>query len=138
MPCVPSSKPARRFQDIVENIDRIFDYVEHLDRDRFLAEQRTIDACERCLMRISEAASKLGDYAEAVAPDQPWREIRDYGNFARHEYDNVTPADTWSIIQHNLPDLHADSLKALELIEQQEQEQQQSAPPAGQEPEQGH
>ncbi len=63
MKCVSSENPRRRFQDIVENIDRIEQYVLGLDCAAFLADRKTIDAVERCLARVSEAAVKLGPEA---------------------------------------------------------------------------
>ena len=51
-----------------------------------------VDAVERCLARITEAAIKVG--AEGIrraAPDQPFEQIRGLGNILRHAYDVVDP-----------------------------------------------
>ena len=45
----------------------------------FLADAKTLDAVERCLARISEAAIKLGADAERLCPQIPWRDIRGIG-----------------------------------------------------------
>jgi uncharacterized protein with HEPN domain len=55
---VPSDKPARRLQDIIENAQAIQRYVAGMDLSGFDKEQKTYDAGERCLERISEAAAK--------------------------------------------------------------------------------
>lgn len=55
------------------------------------------------MLRISEAAVKLGDLAEKEAPDQPWGEIRGLGNRLRHEYDRIEPAIIWKIVTVALP-----------------------------------
>jgi uncharacterized protein with HEPN domain len=61
---VPSSRPEILFLDILDNIRLIQSYVERMDRAAFDADSRTRDAVERCLERLSEAATKLGAQAE--------------------------------------------------------------------------
>ena len=57
---MPSSKRRDRLGDVVANCERIARHVAGMSRDAFFADEKTIDAVERCLQRISEAASKLG------------------------------------------------------------------------------
>lgn len=114
---MPSNQPAQRFRDISDNIEHIFEYCRGHTRESFTQDMRTRDATERCLMRISEASIKLGDFAEAMFPDYSWSDVRGFGNFVRHDYDNVKPADIWSIVQNDLPDLHSISLVAVEEID---------------------
>jgi uncharacterized protein with HEPN domain len=90
------------FQDIVENIRRIDDYIGDMTRSQFDADARTRDAVERCLMRLSEAAIRLGAAAERLCPDQPWRDIRGLGNHIRHAYDRIDADEIWSIVQRDL------------------------------------
>jgi len=73
---LPSDKPARRLEDIIENAQAIQRYVAGMDVTAFKGDQKTYDAVERCLERISEAAAKLGDLALSLVPGQPWQEIR--------------------------------------------------------------
>jgi len=86
---LPSKRAAQRFGDIIHNVDAIRRYTRRMSRAKFLADDKTRDATLHCLLRISEAAKKLGKTAEDFAPDQPWRQIRDLGNRLRHEYDLV-------------------------------------------------
>jgi uncharacterized protein with HEPN domain len=76
---LPSDKPARRLEDIIENARAIQLYVTDMDLTAFEEDQKTYDAVERCLERISEAAAKLGDLALGLVPGQPWQEIRALG-----------------------------------------------------------
>jgi uncharacterized protein with HEPN domain len=55
-----SSRPIDRFSDIIRNIDAIASYIAGMDQNAFLSDSKTCDATERCLSRISEAASKIG------------------------------------------------------------------------------
>lgn len=61
-----------RLEHIVENAQRIAGYTADLTFENFAKDQRTIDAVERCLSRITEAAIRLGEETMAsVAPEIP-------------------------------------------------------------------
>jgi uncharacterized protein with HEPN domain len=66
---LPSDKPARRLEDTVENAQAIERYVDSMDLTAFRQDQKTYDAVERCLERISDAAAKLGD-PDAIRKDR--------------------------------------------------------------------
>jgi len=102
---LPSSNPARRFRDIFENAEAIARYTSGMSFAAFDADAKTRDAVERCLLRISEAAPKLGDDAETLAPTEPWHGVRALGNVLRHEYDRVRSDVLWTIITEDLPRL---------------------------------
>jgi uncharacterized protein with HEPN domain len=100
---VPTSRPAIRFLDILDNIRLIQFYLQGMDRVAFDADSRTRDAVERCLERLSEAAAKLGAQADELAPGPPWQAVRAFGNVLRHAYDQVDPARIWEIVTRDLP-----------------------------------
>jgi len=110
---VPSSRPAIRFLDILDNIRLIQTYLHGMDRAAFEADSRTRDAVERCLERLSEAASKLGAQANELAPGPPWQAVRAFGNVLRHAYDQVDPGRIWEIATRDLPELAAAAEAAL-------------------------
>ena len=114
---MPSNDPVRRFGDIVENCDRIASYVEGYDLARFRADPRTVDAVERCLQRITEAAVKLQPRAAELLPDQDWDAMRGFGNVLRHDYDRIAEAVIWEIVTGRLPGLRADCLRAIAKLE---------------------
>jgi uncharacterized protein with HEPN domain len=88
---VISSKPARRYQDIRDAISAIREYMKGLRGAQQLIAARGIafDAVRMRLLEISEAASKLGAFAEVYEPDIAWRRIRSFGNYLRHDYDDM-------------------------------------------------
>lgn len=110
---MPSDKPRQRFEDIIDNIDAIARYTAGLNEGTFITNTLMIDAVERCLSRISEAAVKLGERTTELAPEQPWNNIRGLGNRLRHEYDLINPRDIWAIVTSHLPALRAACEKAL-------------------------
>lgn len=87
-----------------------------MDVTAFKDDQKTYDAVERCLERISEAAAKPGVPAPSLVPGQPWQEIRALGNRLRHEYDAIREDRLWDIVQVDIPPLCAacdDALRRL-------------------------
>jgi uncharacterized protein with HEPN domain len=117
---LPSDKPTRRLEDIIENAQSIQRYVAGMDATAFEKDQKTCDAVERCLERISEAAAKLGDLAGSFVPGQPWQEIRALGNRLRHEYDTIRADRLWDIVQINLPPLCAACKEALRRLRERQ------------------
>ena len=102
---MPSKRPAIRLQDILDNVRLIQSYVLGMDRAAFDADRRTRDAVERCLEGVSEAATKLGDEADRLAPGLRWQAVRTLGNVLRHAYDQVDPARIWEIVTQDLPQM---------------------------------
>jgi uncharacterized protein with HEPN domain len=102
---MPSRQRDRRLNDIIENVDRIRRHVREMTLDEYLQNEKTRDAVERCLQRISEAAAKLGDLMDDRYPEVPWRDIRRFGNVLRHDYDEVDGVLLWRTIQERLDPL---------------------------------
>jgi uncharacterized protein with HEPN domain len=113
---LPSDRPITRLRDILQNLDRIERYTEGYSLDRFVADSRCQDAVERCLLRISEAARKLADLVEEIAPDQPWSGVRAIGNVLRHEYDRIDSALIWQIVEKDLVPLRRAVEKAIRAL----------------------
>lgn len=72
-----SRDPRVSFEDILENIARIERHTTDMDQASFAQDDKTIDAVERCLARISEAAVRLGETAQEVCPGVAWRTFED-------------------------------------------------------------
>ena len=98
---MPSEVPRERLQDIVTNIDRVRAHLKGMKPDAEL-DDKTRDAVERCLERISEAAKKLGPMIEERQPQVSWRGIRGLGNVLRHEYDAVDDSTIARIVEDEL------------------------------------
>ncbi len=98
---MPSEMPQERLQDIVTNIDRVRAHLKGMKPGAEL-DDKTRDAVERCLERISEAAKKLGPMIEERQPQVSWRGIRGLGNVLRHEYDAVDDSTIERIVEQEL------------------------------------
>lgn len=115
---MPSNRPATRFLDILDNIRLIQSYLQGMDRAAFEADSRTRDAVERCLERLSEAATKLGSQADELAPGPPWAAVRAFGNVLRHAYDQIDPVRIWEITTGDLPQMATAAAAALRRLDE--------------------
>lgn len=107
----------RRLEHIVENAERIRGYVEGLTYDDFANRPMALDAVERCLARITEAAIRVGDEVmAAVAPDVPPHVYRGFGNALRHDYDQIDVRTIWLTATKDVPSLGAACKQALKLV----------------------
>lgn len=88
-----------------------------MDFDAFLADRKTMDATERCLLRISEASIKLGDFVEDQMPDMDWPGVRGLGNVIRHAYDQLEPKALWAIVTTKLEPLRVATRETLNRFE---------------------
>ena len=83
---LPSEKPLRRLEDILENIALIERFTAGMTFGGFAANDQAVYASLHALLIVSEAARKLGVMAETLVPSQPWPQIRGIGNVLRHEF----------------------------------------------------
>ena len=96
-------------------------HISGMDFEDFRAGIKTIDAVERNLQRISEAAIRLGDRAEELCPGPPWRDIRGIGNWLRHQYDRIDLETVWRTSTGDLPLLKTKVSLALQRLESEHQ-----------------
>jgi uncharacterized protein with HEPN domain len=111
---VSSSRERQRLIDIIENIDRIRSHIGAMTFAEFERDEKTVDAVERCLQRITEAVIKIGpERMAALAPSLPVKQVRGLGNVLRHDYDMIDLGVIWFAISDDLPELRAACEKAL-------------------------
>ena len=109
-----SERQRLRLEHIVENAERIAHHVEGLSFDDFAASTIALDAVERCLARITEAAIRAGDEVMvSVAPDVPPHVYRGFGNALRHDYDQLDIRTVWLTATKDVPLLGEACIRAL-------------------------
>jgi uncharacterized protein with HEPN domain len=113
---MPSSNPRQRFEDILDNISRIYEYAQGIGYDEFITTNVKYDAIAYCFVRLTEAASKLGKEAERLEPSIDWGAIRGMGNKLRHLYDGIDSVVIWSAIQNEFPRLEVACRSALNKL----------------------
>ena len=109
-----SSDENRRVLDILDNIDAALGYMGTRDLEAFAHDSLVIDASERCLQRITEAAVKLGEEPFAqIAPNVRFASVKGMGNMLRHEYDLINPRIIYETVRFDLPVLGEDCRRFL-------------------------
>ncbi|MBW6471350.1 MAG: DUF86 domain-containing protein [Methanosarcinaceae archaeon] len=78
------------FQDIIEAIGNIGEYVQNMDYDDFSQDKKTIDAIVRNLEIIGEAAKNISNETKAKYPDVNWRAMAGMRDKLIHEYFGVS------------------------------------------------
>lgn len=105
---MPTDRPFQRIHDILVNIASIEAYTKKLNRQTFSDNRMAVDAVERCLERIAQAARKLGDQFDAAVPDDvDLHAVRQFGSVLRHDYDAVDTDIIWNVVIKELPKLKA-------------------------------
>ena len=107
-----SRSPQCLLEDMQEAVGRILRYVEGLDVDAFIADEKTSDAVVRNLEIIGEAANRLPDEFYTKHTEIEWRKIIGLRHRIVHDYFGVDLALVWQIVTTNIPEL-ADQLSRI-------------------------
>jgi len=101
------------WDDIIGACEKIERYTAGLDRDAFIADDKTGDAVIRNLEVIGEAAKHLPPEARELASDIEWKKICGFRDFLIHAYFGVDPDIVWSVVSDKVPEL----LRALQAVD---------------------
>ena len=111
-----SGDPSTLLDSILDDIAKIEQFTRGVDRQSFEEDDRVAYAVKYALLRISEAAHRLGDRAPALCPGVEWRDIRGLGNRLRHAYDSVDTGLIWIIVEKDLAPLKTAAQEALHRL----------------------
>ena len=110
---MPFRDNATHLRDILEAITHIETFLTGIDLNAYKSDLRTKSAVERQMQIITEAAVRLGDEAERIAPGVDWKGFRGMGNILRHAYHRIDDELVWNTAQDDLPPMKEAVLKAL-------------------------
>ncbi|MCX5893032.1 MAG: DUF86 domain-containing protein [Deltaproteobacteria bacterium] len=91
--------------DIIESIEKIRGYIEGMSFESFYGDSRTVDAVNRNLGIIGEAANRIPEEIKSKYPDNEWAKIIGLRNIIIHNYSSVDLEIIWDIIQNKLSQL---------------------------------
>ena len=94
-----------RLEDILNSLEKIERYIAGMGYTEFVADEKTIDAVERNLEIIGEAATSLPEQMVERYPEVPWHRMRGLRNILAHEYFGVDLSIIWQTVQEDLPPL---------------------------------
>src|SRR5207249_5621893 len=92
-------------EDILQAIAKTRSYVAGLTRESFAQDSMGIDAVNRNLEIIGEAAKMIPESIRAEYPNIEWKKIAGLRDILAHHYFEVDLDIVWDILQNKLPTL---------------------------------
>lgn len=93
-------------QDMLESIDRIFQYTAGLDESSFVENAEKTDAVIRNIEIIGEASSALSKEFQEQHSGIPWLQIVAMRNRLIHGYFGISLTTIWQVVCVDIPSLH--------------------------------
>lgn len=89
--------------DIQIAMERIAEYIDGYDFDRFKKDYKTVDAVIRNFEIIGEASKNLDEVIKMKYPEVPWKEMYYLRNRVTHEYFGIDYEIIWDVASNYLP-----------------------------------
>lgn len=91
--------------DILESIQKIQKFTKGMSFDKFINDDKTVDAVIRNFEIIGEASNRLPDEFKDKHDEIDWARIRGFRNRIVHDYFGIDHSIVWSIIKGYVPEL---------------------------------
>ena len=102
---MPFKDASKALIDIFHNIALATEWTRSMTLQDFENDLLTFYATTRALEIISEATRRLPNDLILRHSEIAWRDVRDAGNFYRHNYDRVIEEYVWTTVMQSLPSL---------------------------------
>ena len=93
----------RHLRDLLEAIDLVELFLHDMTFESYQTDLKTKSAVERQMQNMTEAAIRLGEDAERIAPGPDWEGFRGMGNLLRHAYHRIDDEIIWNTVKDELP-----------------------------------
>ena len=100
---MPSRSWKFRIDDIIEAIGKIERYTRGIDFDKWLQDEKTVDAVIRNIEVIGEASTHLPIEIQEQYKDIPWSLMKGIRNVVAHEYFGIDLEIVWQTVKEDLP-----------------------------------
>ncbi len=92
-------------EDILESIEKIGEYTDHITEDEFYRNTMIQDAVFRRLTIIGEAVKNIPPEIKDNYTDIPWKRIAGMRDILIHQYSGVKLERIWMVVKKDLPGL---------------------------------
>ena len=104
------------FNDILNSILEMQEFVEDLSFEEFIEDKKTINAVIRSLEVLGEAAKKIPPSLKSRHANIPWKKMAGLRDKLIHEYFGVDLEIVWNVIQKDLPRLKPKMMKLQKFL----------------------
>jgi uncharacterized protein with HEPN domain len=97
--------PDLLIEDILESVNKIKAFTKGMSFDKFIHDEKTIDAVIRNFEIIGEASNRLPEEYRSKHDNVEWKRMIGFRNRIIHDYFGIDHSIVWNIIQKYLPGL---------------------------------
>lgn len=91
--------------DIQKSAEKIRDFTQNIDFDRFAEDEKTSDAVIRNFEIIGEASKKIPEEIQDKNPELPWSQMAGMRDKLIHGYTDVDLEIVWKTAKDEIPEL---------------------------------
>ena len=102
-------------KDVINAMEAIESFVEGMDFEDFVEDDKTSSAVIRKFEIIGEAVKHIPEWVKEKYPDIPWKEMAGMRDRLIHAYFGIDFRLVWDTIKHDVPELKSRLLEILEL-----------------------
>jgi len=102
---IEERNPVDFLMDILDSIEKIENFVEGFDFEKFTKDPKTIYAVVRALEIIGEATKNLPNFLKVEHPEVPWRNMAGFRDKVAHSYFGVDLEVVWDTAVNDAPSL---------------------------------
>ncbi len=104
------------FDDVLESLERIKNYIDGMSLEQFRKDQKTQDAVIKNFEVIGEAVKRIAEDIKNAYPEIPWRSAADMRDFLIHDYPNIVPDVVWKTATDDLPKFKLQIMEVVKKI----------------------
>ena len=105
-------------KDILESIERIDEFVEDINFDKFVQDDKTSSAVVRKIEIIGEATKNIPKHIRQRYKDVPWSDMAKMRDKITHFYFGIDYEVVWKVIKERLPEIKPIIHKILDEMEE--------------------
>lgn len=92
-------------ENVLETIGKAEMFVEGVEYEDFLEDDKTIFAVSKAIELIGETLKHVPEEIKAQYPEVPWEDIYGMRNFLAHNYFNSDVDEMWKTVKDDIPGL---------------------------------
>ncbi|MEJ5172226.1 MAG: DUF86 domain-containing protein [Hydrogenothermaceae bacterium] len=104
-------------EDIIEAMEKAMEFVENMEYEDFIKDDKTVYAVIRALEVIGEAVKNIPYEVRSLYPDIPWKEMAGIRDKLIHDYFGVDLLIIWRTVKFSIPNLTSAFDKILKDLE---------------------